>query len=391
MCGGSYRLSLWANNASPIAGSLAVGCFVDPNGGILTSGIQTESASNSPASCLTFCANKGYKYAGMEFAKQCFCGNGNTGASTSGSQCSTPCSGNSGQTCGANNRMNVYTIGPAAPASPTSTCSAANPGATGSPSLPSGWSSVGCYTDSEASRSLSGKSQSSNSNTAASCIAFCSSSGFTFAGTQYGTQCFCGNSLGGASASSSDCSVACAGDSSQKCGGGYRLSVYKQTVAAAYTAVGCFQDAEANRALTGPKTESNTMTNDICSKTCSDQGYTYSGTEYGSQCYCGNTKPTTTSTNCNVKCSGDSSQTCGGGYALTVVQSNASKWNSVGCLRDPGNPRTLVGTGMSSSSLTIESCQTFCKNAGYSIAGMEFSSESVDPSNLTCIGLFLLS
>jgi len=41
--------------------------------------------------------------------------------------------------------------------------------------------------------------------------------------------------------------------------------------------------------------------------------------EYGKECWAGNSVGTSsTSTNCNMKCSGDSAFTCGGGYALNA-------------------------------------------------------------------------
>lgn len=50
-------------------------------------------------------------------------------------------------------------------------------------------------------------------------------------------------------ASTSDCSTTCAGDSSQKCGGGNRLSIYTYSapLPSGWTSVGCFTDATSNR------------------------------------------------------------------------------------------------------------------------------------------------
>jgi hypothetical protein len=61
-----------------------------------------------------------------------------------------------------------------------------------------------------------------------SCAAFCS--GFTYFGTEYGRECYCGNVLkqGAAKATNQDdCSFPCAGDGTEYCGAGSRLELYK--------------------------------------------------------------------------------------------------------------------------------------------------------------------
>lgn len=73
------------------------------------------------------------------------------------------------------------------------------------------------------------------------------------------------------------------------------------------------------------------MTPQVCSAYCTNAGYEVSGVEYGSQCYCDHVVPSVGASNCNVPCSGDSSQVCGGANALNVVYTPAStlKTNSV--------------------------------------------------------------
>jgi hypothetical protein len=61
-----------------------------------------------------------YQYAGVEYAKECWCGNGpinwagNVGASpgfnASESDCNKDCPGNSAQKCGAGKRLNLFTL-----------------------------------------------------------------------------------------------------------------------------------------------------------------------------------------------------------------------------------------------------------------------------------------
>ncbi len=55
---------------------------------------------------------------------------------------------------------------------------------------------------------------------------FCRSQGFPYAGTQYGSWCFCGE-LYGRSGKANNCDVPCGGDRHQTCGGSWANSVYQ--------------------------------------------------------------------------------------------------------------------------------------------------------------------
>jgi hypothetical protein len=61
------------------------------------------------------------------------------------------------------------------------------------------------------------------------------------------------------------------------------------------------------------------MTIESCGKLCDHLGFNYSGVEDGDQCFCGATLPnSTTSTNCTTPCNGNSSEICGGYWALQL-------------------------------------------------------------------------
>lgn len=62
------------------------------------------------------------------------------------------------------------------------------------------------------------------SNTA--CVAYCSAKGYSVAGTEYGGQCFCGDSVPSKKLGASSCHIACDGDAKDVCGGALALSVY---------------------------------------------------------------------------------------------------------------------------------------------------------------------
>jgi hypothetical protein len=90
-----------------------------------------------------------------------------------------------------------------------------------------GFKHVGCYKDSSR-RALSGEvlpklGAVSNTN----CVNYCASKGFAVAGTEYGGECYCGNSLSPLEKiGDEECHMACKGDAEQICGGDWALTLY---------------------------------------------------------------------------------------------------------------------------------------------------------------------
>ncbi|KAF4554906.1 Hypothetical protein D9617_3g019750 [Elsinoe fawcettii] len=115
--------------------------------------------------------------------------------------------------------------------------------------LSSGWAYQGCAPDNVGTRTLTGYSNVYNTDQGTTsvdtCIAKCK--GYQYMGLEYGKQCFCGNSIPTDRVPSSttygQCNMPCAGNSSQICGGGSQLSLYKACTGsgctnAAYKAIG---------------------------------------------------------------------------------------------------------------------------------------------------------
>jgi hypothetical protein len=83
---------------------------------------------------------------------------------------------------------------------------------------------VGCYADFfPASRAMSDASTTSDSNTPSTCAAYCTSLGISYSGTQYAKECYCSKTV--PTTRSTACTMGCAGDSKQICGGSNALSV----------------------------------------------------------------------------------------------------------------------------------------------------------------------
>ena len=86
---------------------------------------------------------------------------------------------------------------------------------------------LGCFND-QSERDLPAAFMNIPNMTNATCQATCRSKGFTYAGTQYGSQCFCGNSYGKyGQAGEEKCNMPCAGSSGEKCGGTWANTVFK--------------------------------------------------------------------------------------------------------------------------------------------------------------------
>lgn len=200
------------------------------------------------------------------------CGNtfsGGGGPAPDGfSGCNMPCSGNSSEFCGGPNRLDLYqapgtgaqpiggsssssstkppsatatlassTKVPSSTASSTKSSSSVASPTSGAGNLPAGWTYKGCYIDNANGRVLPVQQPDSTTQTVESCISACSQLGYSVSGTEYGSQCFCGNAIysGGALApSDTDCNMACSGNAAEKCGAGNRLSIYSNSTLTTY-------------------------------------------------------------------------------------------------------------------------------------------------------------
>ena len=105
------------------------------------------------------------------------------------------------------------------------------PGAAPTRAAISGFAYKGCFSDVVSARVLTGIVYANIGNkqvTNTKCIAYCSTRGFSMAGTEFGGQCFCGNALVGSKSIAEDkCKMPCEGGASETCGGPDALSVYE--------------------------------------------------------------------------------------------------------------------------------------------------------------------
>ncbi|WRT70456.1 uncharacterized protein IL334_007454 [Kwoniella shivajii] len=355
----------------------------------VTGGVSYTDSAMTVESCQSSCLAAGYQYAGtgQVGAWNCVCGNAiRSTASVYPGMCTTPCPGNSKQQCGGSYIFNVWY--------------AANGTAQNSTTLADGSQYLGCYNNpSTASNGLLGSSTynfQSGSMTTETCIAACHNMKTNWALTTSAKWCYCGNDWNfgtGAIVPSSYCTVACTGNSTEKCGDYYRSSLYniseanveKSSVYHPTGWQGCYQDLSGHLALTN-NSWSGTITPQSCINGCSELGYTYAGVENGKTCYCGSSPQTTQRlpvSQCSTACTGNSTAVCGGASAMdlyttaaantTVDTVKASKpAGYLGCFQDSGSNIAFPNYySYTVNPMSVEICKQSCLELGYSYAGVE--------------------
>ncbi|KAK5999914.1 hypothetical protein QM012_005002 [Aureobasidium pullulans] len=225
----------------------------------------------------------------------------------------------------------------------TSTASASASSSTAL-SLPTGFSSYGCFIDGS-TRALPYNAYSRSDNTPYKCASTCQSLGYKYAGTEYGSECWCSNSAPTSSTKATDCNMACSGDSTQTCGAGNRLSVYvnnawvstfnARTSYGTWNLMACYTDNTNGRVL--PNTMSMTggasnATIANCLDACARSGLSVCGAEYYQECYGGSVAPSSSliagsdplAAGCNYPCSGNKTEACGGSNKILVYVNNGT-------------------------------------------------------------------
>jgi hypothetical protein len=201
--------------------------------------------------------------------------------------------------------------------------------------LPSGWKYSGCYTDNTNPRTLHADGYADDSMTESTCINYCNGKGYSFAGVEYGRECYCDNRIleTGSQKADSECSFTCPGSSSGSCGAGNRMSVFTNGNGPStgpvvnpgfdnWKSLGCYTDSLGERTLEFPANVEGINSASRCAASCQQAGYSYAGLEYGAECYCGSSlrcpsAPTAASA-CNMVCNGNAGELCGGPNAMNV-------------------------------------------------------------------------
>jgi hypothetical protein len=354
-CGAGNQLNVYKAGTPPVVlktGWYYKGCYVDNNPGrALANGqnVLGGAANMTVENCESACKAAGYSLAGVEYSGECYCDNsfqpGGVIAPDGETGCSMACNGNTTQMCGGANRLNVYSYYDAS--APTSTAAATSV-STAAPTTPAGWTAVGCTIDNVGGRSLTNQILGPQGATMTweLCTAGCKAAGYQLAGLEYGGECWCDNTLKNGGAPATDgCTMACNGNKKQTCGGPNRLTLFKQGASAASSSAAV--TAASSSVVDGASSI-------VGSTTVLDLGSTASAINTA----------TVASTAATPTASG-------------TAKTLPSGWTYAGCWADNVNGlgRSMANGQPDSQTLTIESCAATCAAAGYTIAGMEFSTQ----------------
>ncbi|KAK3383119.1 glyoxal oxidase-like protein [Lasiosphaeria ovina] len=342
-CGAGGKLTLFHSSApvgpqpNPgVNGFNYLGCYTEgTTGRTLTYGVGSIPANTmTVALCTAACHTAGYILAGVEYGGECYCGNTiANGGHTDTSGCNMLCNGNNTEICGGGGHLNVYNYLNTYQVSTSSSTPSTSSTSSGSVSAASGSSSssssapvptgpvqpasvgnyvwYGCRTEATGMRALSGATTASDTMTLETCRTFCSA--YNYFGVEYARECYCGNTFnaGSVAAPATDCSFLCMGNAFEYCGAGNRLSVYVKDTA-----------APSGSSSVGVSSTSS-------SSVASSSAPTVSGLPTG--------------------------------------------WSSQGCWIDGAHGRILSYQSPDSQANSQTACATLCKNAGYSISGVEYS------------------
>ncbi|KAK3327277.1 hypothetical protein B0T19DRAFT_158185 [Cercophora scortea] len=239
-----------------------------------------------------------------------------------------------------------------------------------------GYTLVNCWTEGAGTRALTGAAFAYDGMTLESCMGNCT--GFDFWGTEYGRECYCGNSPAASSSQApiADCNMVCSGNPSEYCGAGNRLELYSTTATrstsatptptgslarkptvGSYTLVGCQTEATAGRALAADSYAADSMTLESCAAYCS--AYTYFGTEYGRECYCGNSlavgSTTAPQADCSMTCAGNPFEYCGAGNRLELYKLGGSSSSASSTVSSSSSASSTISSSTTSSAIPSSS------------------------------------
>lgn len=164
---------------------------------------MTSADDMTFAKCVNYCSGQGFSMAGVEWSRECYCGNmlmNGAALSKTSSNAGMVCSGDASSMCGASAALTLFVLPSSVAqlnadlnAALATATSAASGSASAAPTagliLPAGWvgpasgSSV-CIAEATSGRALTGASTSASDMTYTKCLNYCSAQGFTLAGIE---------------------------------------------------------------------------------------------------------------------------------------------------------------------------------------------------------------
>ncbi|KIP07217.1 hypothetical protein PHLGIDRAFT_35537 [Phlebiopsis gigantea 11061_1 CR5-6] len=284
--------------------------------------------------------------------------------------------------------------------------------------LTPGWGDLGCIAEGTNGRALTGASTTSPNMTANVCAGFCASKGFTYAGIEFGDECYCGNSFSNGATGNPvnwyECTSDCAGNSLyEKCGGPQRLELLKAgaasvtpssappsstAVASSSAAASVVSSSVVQASSSAASVISSAVvqaSSSVASAGSSSVAQVSSSAVVSSSSVASVSSPIFSIPTSSASASASSASVVAASSVSQVLiahsttstwavqptqppappsNSTAGTWAATGCFSD-GGPRALTGHSFTSSHMTQETCQSECQNLGFTMAGVEFGQE----------------
>ncbi|OAG27282.1 WSC domain-containing protein [Thermodesulfatator autotrophicus] len=303
----SLLTSSTSSPSSTSFGSLTgrnLGCFKDQgdpyglNGRDLAA-FGFGSDQMTPDLCMRECARRGYRYAGVQYSSQCFCGN-SYGKYGPAINCNMKCTGDENQICGGNWANSIYDVaGLNVPKIHYGDGVEANIDRPGldykSFNLP--------YPDYKLCQDAC--------ENAPECKAWTYVKPYTIQGPY--ARCWLKNAVPNPVRN-------------KHCISGVKRGTHisQNPPSLRDNYIGCFKDqgdpyGTQGRDLDKKIVSASDMSVEKCISICRSSGYRYAGVQYGSQCFCDNDYGLFgPANNCDMKCSGNPNEICGGFWANSV-------------------------------------------------------------------------
>lgn len=150
------------------------GCFQEGSAQILPFRSDEPSDTMTVEKCVAECKGNGYRYAGLVYYGNCYCGQTVNGLQVTEDKCTFPCNGNKTETCGGDKTFSVYQDPTFEPIEDVTI---------------QDYDPLGCWTDSSnLGRALVYRQDqvAGATLTTEKCLQACRDGGFPFAGVEYG-------------------------------------------------------------------------------------------------------------------------------------------------------------------------------------------------------------
>ena len=362
-----------------------VGCFKDDG---LDSQLRINMISYSEMDinmCYMDCLVGGYNFFGLKNGNECWWANEFNGDGMGIGSCDTICVGDAGQMCGGGDSMDVYITEPVE--EPV-------------------YDHIGCFQDSLSNRLMESKLVDVDVNMNIDmCYQNCLNLELNFFGLQYGNECWCTDEFVGDGVNPGVCDMECLGDPSEDCGGNLSMDVYELVPIVeepveepVYDHIGCFQDSLSNR-LMESKFVNVDVNIDMCYRHCLSFELNFFGLQYSNECWCTDefvgdgVNPGV----CDMECSGDPSEDCGGNLSMDVYElvpiveepiegtvDEEPGYDHIGCFQDSLGNR-LMEFNFEDDNMSIEACVIHCyrffglQNGNECWCADEFIGDGVNP------------